>query len=168
MLKETSITVVPILLIVFLLDLTVAPIGWALLGKFFIGGFLIIIGLSVFLLGTDIVVLPVGQGAGSALVHKRNLGLMLAVGFLIGFLVTIAEPDVQVLASQVSAVDSSISKIFLLVMIALGVGFFVASDRSTRQGRRRPGRSRSAAMPIPCCIITGAPMYHGWKRLRMW
>ena len=125
-LKETSITVVPILFIVLLLDLTVAPIGWTLLGQFFIAGGLIIIGLSVFLLGTDIGVLPVGQNAGSALVHKRNLSLMLIVGFLIGFLITIAEPDVQVLASQISAVDSSISKTFLLVMIALGVGFFVA------------------------------------------
>ncbi|RPI48899.1 MAG: DUF1538 domain-containing protein, partial [Chloroflexi bacterium] len=125
-LKETGITVVPILFIVLLLDLTVAPIGWSLLGQFFIGGGLIIIGLSVFLVGTDIGVLPVGQSAGSALVHRRSLGLMLVAGFLIGFLITIAEPDVQVLASQVATVDPSISKTFLLVAIALGVGFFVA------------------------------------------
>lgn len=58
--KETSISVVPILIIVLLLNLTVAPIGGALLAQFFIGGALIIVGLSIFLLGTDIGVLPVG------------------------------------------------------------------------------------------------------------
>ena len=125
-LKETSITVVPILLIVLLIDLTVAPIGWALIGRFFVAGLLIIIGLSVFLLGTDIGILPVGQIAGSALVHRRSLPLMLAAGFLIGFLITIAEPDVQVLAGQVARVDPSVSRTLLLVAIALGVGFFVA------------------------------------------
>ncbi|HOV62758.1 MAG TPA: DUF1538 domain-containing protein [Spirochaetia bacterium] len=125
-LKETSTSVIPILVIVLILKLTVAPIGWTLLAQFFIGGVLIIIGLSVFLLGTDIGILPVGQKVGSALVYKRNFTLMLIVGFLVGFLITIAEPDVQVLARQVATVDASISKFLLVVMIGLGVGLFVA------------------------------------------
>ncbi|MEN6363846.1 MAG: DUF1538 family protein, partial [Rectinema sp.] len=124
--KETSASVVPILIIVFILKLTVAPIGWLLLAQFFIGGALIIIGLSLFLLGTDIGIIPAGQSVGSALVHRRSLSLMLAVGFLVGFLITVAEPDVQVLANQVASVDSLIPKTFLVLMIALGVGFFVA------------------------------------------
>ncbi len=125
-LRETSVTVVPILLIVLVLNLLVAPVGAALLTRFFLGGVLIIIGLSIFLLGTDIGVLPVGQSTGAALVSRRNLALMLAVGFLIGFLITIAEPDVQVLAKQAAAVNPAVSKTTLLVMIGLGVGSFVA------------------------------------------
>jgi len=125
-LRETSISVVPIILIVFILSVTVAPIGWNLLIQFTLGGVLIIVGLSLFLLGTDIGVIPVGQQVGSALVKKRNLTLLLATGFLVGFLITIAEPDVQVLAKQVASVDPSISNTFLVLMIALGVGFFVS------------------------------------------
>lgn len=125
-LKETGISVAPIMLIVLLLTITIAPIEGALLAKFFVGGILIILGLGVFLLGTDIGILPVGQDVGSALVHRRSLPLMLAVGFLVGFIITVAEPDVQVLANQVAKVDASIPRNLLIVMIGLGVGFFVS------------------------------------------
>lgn len=114
------------MLIVLALSLTIAPIEGALLTKFLAGGLLIILGLGVFLLGTDIGILPVGQDVGSALVHRRSLPLMLAVGFLVGFIITVAEPDVQVLANQVAKVDASIPKNLLIVMIGLGVGFFVS------------------------------------------
>lgn len=114
------------MLIVLLLTITIAPIEGALLAKFFVGGILIILGLGVFLLGTDIGILPVGQDVGSALVHRRSLPLMLAVGFLVGFIITVAEPDVQVLANQVAKVDASIPRNLLIVMIGLGVGFFVS------------------------------------------
>lgn len=125
-LKETGISVAPIMLIVLALSLTIAPIEGALLAKFLVGGLLIILGLGVFLLGTDIGILPVGQDVGSALVHRRSLPLMLAVGFLVGFIITVAEPDVQVLANQVAKVDASIPRELLIVMIGLGVGFFVS------------------------------------------
>ncbi len=114
------------MLIVLALSFTIAPIEEALLAKFLAGGLLIILGLGVFLLGTDIGILPVGQDVGSALVHRRSLPLMLAVGFLVGFIITVAEPDVQVLANQVAKVDASIPKNLLIVMIGLGVGFFVS------------------------------------------
>ncbi len=124
--KETGASVLPILLIVLFLNLTIAPIGGALLAQFFIGGALIIVGLSVFLLGTDIGVLPVGQKTGATLVAKRSLGLMLVVGFIVGFFITVAEPDVRVLAIQAATVDPSISQTALVMMIGLGVGLFVA------------------------------------------
>ena len=125
-LKETGISVAPIMLIVIALSFTIAPIEGALLAKFLAGGVLIILGLGIFLLGTDIGILPVGQDVGSALVHRRSLPLMLAVGFLVGFIVTVAEPDVQVLANQVAKVDASIPRNLLIAMIGLGVGFFVS------------------------------------------
>jgi hypothetical protein len=125
-LKETGISVAPVMLIVLALSLAIAPIPGVLLAKFLLGGVLIIVGLGVFLLGTDIGILPVGQDVGSALVHRRSLPLMLAVGFLVGFIITVAEPDVQVLANQVAKVDASIPKNLLIVMIGLGVGFFVS------------------------------------------
>ena len=124
--KETGISVIPILLIVLVLNFTIAPIGWSLVAQFLIGGVLIIFGLSVFLLGTDLGILPVGQKTGAMLVNKRSLGLMLAVGFIVGFFITVAEPDVRVLAIQAARVDPSISQTALVMMIGLGVGLFVA------------------------------------------
>jgi hypothetical protein len=125
-LKETGVSVAPVMLIVLALSFTIAPIPGVLLAKFLLGGILIIVGLGVFLLGTDIGILPVGQDVGSALVHRRSLPLMLAVGFLVGFIITVAEPDVQVLANQAAKVDASMPRNLLIVMIGLGVGFFVS------------------------------------------
>lgn len=124
-LKETSISVLPIMALVCLLHVALAPLN-ELFAPFLLGGVLIIVGLSFFLVGADISVLPMGQRAGSALVHKRNLPLLLGVGFVIGFIITVAEPDVQVLAVQVMEVAPSISGRTLVFMIAAGVGFFVS------------------------------------------
>jgi hypothetical protein len=125
-LKESGVSVAPILVIVPILHLTVAPLAGDMLARFYSGGALIILGLSIFLLGTDLGILPMGHAVGSALVAKKNLPLMLIAGFVVGFLVTVAEPDVAVLADQVSTVDRSIPRLLLILMIGLGVGFFTA------------------------------------------
>ena len=123
--KESVISVAPIVILVLLLHLTVAPLGDAL-PRFLAGAVLFIIGLGLFLVGADIGVLPVGQKVGSTLTGKRNLALMLIVGFVVGFIITVAEPDVQVLAAQVTGVAPVIAPMALVCIIAAGVGFFVA------------------------------------------
>lgn len=112
------------MLLVVLLHFTLAPMGQELL-PFLLGGALLIIGLSIFLLGADIGMVPFGQRAGSALTRKRSLPLIMAASFVIGFAVTIAEPDVQVLALQVHDAVPSIDKAALVRMIAIGVGLFL-------------------------------------------
>lgn len=122
---ESLYSVLPIMLIVLALHWTIVPIG-EVLWQFLVGGALLIIGLGVFLLGTEIGMVPIGQKAGAALTSRKNFPLMLGAGFAIGFLVTVAEPDVQVLAVQVASVDASISPTALVFMIAAGVGLFVS------------------------------------------
>lgn len=122
---ESLYSVLPIMLIVLALHWTIVPIGETL-WQFLTGGALLVIGLSIFLLGTEIGMVPIGQKAGAALTSRKNFPLMLGAGFVIGFLVTVAEPDVQVLATQVASVDASISPTALVFMIAAGVGLFVA------------------------------------------
>ncbi|MGI5910951.1 MAG: DUF1538 domain-containing protein, partial [Sphaerochaetaceae bacterium] len=124
--KETVVSVVPIMIIVLILHFAVFPLSTMVLVDFFIGGVLLILGMSIFLLGADIGMIPVGQKVGSSLTKKRNLPLMLAIGFAVGFVLTIAEPDVQVLATQVTNVDPSIPRMPLVMMISVGVGLFVA------------------------------------------
>jgi hypothetical protein len=113
------------MIIVVVLNFTIAPLEPGQLPSFLIGGLLLIFGLGIFLVGTDLGMVPFGQKVGSSLTYLRRLGPLLIGGFIIGFAVTIAEPDVQVLANQVTSIVDSISKPALLIGIALGVGFFV-------------------------------------------
>ena len=125
-LKETVFSVAPVMGLVLLIGSTVAPLGGDMLLRFFLGGLMVIAGLAVFLTGVDIGILPVGERSGAALTSRRNLPLLLCAAFVIGFIITIAEPDVQVLAEQVRGINPSISKWGLVFSIALGVGFFVS------------------------------------------
>ncbi|MBP5176098.1 MAG: DUF1538 domain-containing protein [Treponema sp.] len=123
--KETLTSVLPIMAIVLLLGLTVAPLGKTTIVRFIAGGVLLIFGLTVFLMGVDLGILPTGQRCGAALTSRRSLPILLSAAFIIGFMVTIAEPDVQVLANQIRNVSQSVNKWALILMIAVGVGLFV-------------------------------------------
>ncbi len=124
-LKETAVSVMPVMLIVILLGLTVVPLERILLVLFFIGGILLIFGLTIFLLGVDLGIQPMGERCGAELTKKRSLVLLLVVAFLIGFIVTAAEPDIQVFCNQVRNVFSSVNKVLLTFVIAAGVGLFI-------------------------------------------
>ena len=125
-LKETFVSIGPIALIVLLLNWTITPLGDGMTLTFIVSAIFTIVGLALFLLGADIGIIPMGEKAGSALTSKKNLPLLLISSFVIGFIITIAEPDVQVLAGQVSGVNPNIKSITLLIMIAVGIGFFVS------------------------------------------
>jgi hypothetical protein len=124
-LHESAISVMPVMALVVILHYTIAPMGEGHLAPFLIGGGLLIFGLAIFLIGAELGMAPFGQRVGSALTHKRSLPLLLIASFAIGFVVTIAEPDVQVLAMQVNAVEPSVNKTLLVVLIAVGVGAFL-------------------------------------------
>ena len=123
--KETASSVLPIMVIVLVLGLSVAPLEKDLLLRFLIGGVMLIIGLTIFLIGIDVSILPLGERCGSELTKKRNLPLLLTASFIIGFFVTAAEPDIQVLADQVRSVFPLVNKTLFIIMIATGVGLFI-------------------------------------------
>lgn len=130
-LKETVIEVVyaiiPITVLVSLLQVTVGTIPTEIFMNFVGGSILVMLGLICFLVGVKVGFLPMGELIGSTIVLKGKLWLMLFFGFTLGFVITIAEPDVQVLALQIDAVSGgTISKRIIIVAIALGVGIFVA------------------------------------------
>ena len=133
--KETLSSVLPVMVIVLLLGVTVAPLGGTTIASFLVGGVLVIVGLTVFLLGVDIGILPIGERSGAALTAKKNLPLLLAVSFVIGVMVTIAEPDVQVLVGQIKGVNPAVNKWALVFMIAWACsscwGWYARCFRST-------------------------------------
>lgn len=96
--------------------------------QFIFGAVMVIGGMILFLLGVRLGILPMGEAVGSELPKRRFVPYILAVAFLMGFSVTVAEPDVMVLSDQVNTVSGgSISNTLLVGVIAVGVGFFVAA-----------------------------------------
>lgn len=124
-LKETAVSVLPVMAIVLFLGFTFVPLDKYLLARFVIGGLLLIIGLTIFLLGVDLGIQPMGERCGAELTKKRSLVLLLLVAFIIGFIVTAAEPDIQVFGDQVRGVFPFVSKIAITFVIAAGVGLFI-------------------------------------------
>ena len=120
--KESALSVLPILLIVGLLCLSVSPVSPDLLLSFFLGSILIIVGMGIFTLGAETSMTPIGNRIGTSLTKSRNLPLILLVSLVLGFSITIAEPDLQVLAETVPHINNTV----LLVTVGLGVGFFLA------------------------------------------
>ena len=127
-LKETAVSVLPIALIAAIagLSLNVFSTDGVSFVEFIFSVALVIIGLTVFLLGVDIGLIPVGNQIGAKVTQKKSIGLLLITGFFLGAIITIAEPDVQVLANQVHEINSDISVMTLTMMISIGVGLFLA------------------------------------------
>mgnify|MGYP000774173883 CR=1 FL=1 len=94
--RESAISVLPIVVIVLVLCLTIAPVGTDLLLCFLIGTIFVVVGMGLFSLGAEASMTPIGNRIGMALTKTRNLPLILIVSFMLGFAVTIAEPDLQV------------------------------------------------------------------------
>ena len=111
----------PIVAIVIVLCLFVMPMQADLLLCFLIGGLLIVAGMGLFSLGAEQAMMPIGSKIGTALTKTKNLPLILGVSFLLGFAITVAEPDLQVLAQTVPHIKSSV----LLITVGVGVGFFM-------------------------------------------
>ena len=120
-LKESAISVLPIMCIVLLLALCFVPMSWQMIVQFLIAVVLLIFGMSCFTLGADTAMLPIGQNIGSFLSKTHKVWLMLLVGFLMGVVITIAEPDLMVLAEQVSGINNWI----LIMAVGIGVGVFM-------------------------------------------
>jgi len=122
-LKESLTSVLPVTLIVFLLSVTPwVDISVKELAVFAGAALFLIMGIGLFNLGADMAMTPMGQYIGEGLTKSKKLTILLTVSFLMGLLITIAEPDLSVLAGQVSAVMNGTVLIFA---VGLGVGLFL-------------------------------------------
>ncbi|MCD8508647.1 MAG: DUF1538 domain-containing protein [Bacillus sp. (in: Bacteria)] len=124
--KEVIYAVMPITFVVVILQFTIIWLPLEMFLQFLVGVAFVTIGLILFLLGVHVGLLPVGEMIGSSLPKTGKLWMILFFGFLLGFVVTVAEPDVRVLALQVDQVSGGeISRNILVYSVALGVGIFV-------------------------------------------
>ena len=121
--KEALISALPVTAIVYIMSLTpLFDFSQTELITFSIGAVLLVLGIGLFNLGADLAMTPMGSHVGAGLSKQRKLLLLLAVCFVLGMLITIAEPDLQVLAKQVSAVMNGT---LLIYTVGLGVGIFL-------------------------------------------
>ena len=120
-LKEAFQAVFPIALIVLGLSLTLTPLESGTFLLFAIGVLLLIVGTALFNLGADMSMLVIGQRVGSTLTKSKKVWLIAFVSFVIGVIVTMAEPDLQILAEQVPDIDNMV----MVVTVSVGMGLFL-------------------------------------------
>ncbi len=118
---ESLTSILPIALIVIALSITFTPLSTGTFALFTVGVVLLIIGMGCFTLGADMSMLVIGEKVGSTITHSRNIWLIALISFVIGIIVTVAEPDLQILAEQVSAVNNYL----FILTVAIGVGVFL-------------------------------------------
>lgn len=121
--KESLSSVLPITVIVLLISTFIVPMEIGTISLFLVGAVLLIIGMGFFQLGAEVAMTPLGKGVGSQILKSKSLIITLAVCFLMGTIITLAEPDLQVLANQVPSIPNQV----LIWAVAIGVGIFTAA-----------------------------------------
>jgi hypothetical protein len=129
-LKNKSLEVLkamlPLVIVIIIMQFTLVKMPLAQLWQFLAGVVMAISGMILFLVGLEIGILPMGEAIGAELPKRRSFPLLIIVAFLLGFVATIAEPDVIVLTGQIASVtDGGIGATFLTAVIGIGIAFFV-------------------------------------------
>lgn len=119
--KESLVSVLPIAIIVLVLSVTCASIAAGVLVLFLFGTILLILGMSFFTVGSAMSMEPLGDGIGKSLNKKTKWIIPLVICFILGFIITVSEPDLQVLAEQVPSISNST----LVNFVGIGVGAFL-------------------------------------------
>ena len=120
-LKEAAASVLPVSAIVAVLCLVLVPVDVGLMLSFLFGSALLILGMGMFTLGAEVSMTRIGNLIGARMTKSKKLWFILVVSLLLGIAITMAEPDLQVLAANVPALD----KTALILTVSVGVGLFL-------------------------------------------
>ncbi|MGD9666934.1 MAG: DUF1538 domain-containing protein [Synergistaceae bacterium] len=125
--REVLLAVLPITLIVTVLNFTLTPLGTHLFLRFLAGAVFIVVGLSIFLLGVDIGITPIGNQMGSSIAKTNKLWIVVIAGLVLGFAISVAEPDLHILAQQVENITSAgIEKLSIIVVVSAGIALMLS------------------------------------------
>ena len=120
-LNESIASVIPIALIVALLCLSFVPVTTDLMLAFLLGTIMLVVGMGLFTLGVEASMTQIGNHTGARMTKSRKLWLILTLSFILGIAITVAEPDLQVLASNVPHINTTV----LIITVSVGVGLFL-------------------------------------------
>jgi hypothetical protein len=118
---EALKALLPITVIVLILNFTITPMPFSVRGLFILGAILLVAGMTFFTLGADQAMMPIGEYLGQYLSRSKKTWLIVLSSLLMGTMVTIAEPDLQILARQIPSVPVNV----LTVCVAVGLGLFL-------------------------------------------
>lgn len=119
--REAAASVLPIVVIVAAMCLTFVPMDTGLMLSFIVGSLMLMVGMGLFSLGSEVSMTPIGTHMGAKLTKSRNLPLILGISLLLGIAVTVSEPDLTVLAASVPTIDDRV----LIVTVGVGVGLLL-------------------------------------------
>ncbi len=126
-LKEVVIAILPMTLLIVILTFIFAPLDSDEMISFLFGAGIMMIGMTLFLFGADYSMMEVGRLVGKYMIKKKSLTILIALGFMIGIVITIAEPSVQVLGQQVNQIsEGKIGRVLLIGIVSVGTGVFLA------------------------------------------
>ncbi|EOZ5807889.1 DUF1538 domain-containing protein [Enterococcus hirae] len=126
-LKEVVIAILPMTLLIVILTFIFAPLDSDEMISFLFGAGIMMIGMTLFLFGADYSMMEVGRLVGKYMIKKKSLTILIALGFMIGIVITIAEPSVQVLGQQVNQIsEGKIGRVVLIGIVSVGTGVFLA------------------------------------------
>ena len=120
--RESLSAVLPITGIVLMISVFLVPMELGSVVMFLTGAFMLILGMGFFQLGAEMAMTPIGEGVGVQISKMKRSAAVLLTGFVMGVIITVSEPDLQVLAGQVPSVPNMV----LILTVALGVGLFLA------------------------------------------
>ncbi len=120
--RESISSVLPISVIILIICLFIVPIGTNAMTMFILGALLLIVGMGFFSLGSEMSMSVIGERIGAHLSRTKNIWFIAFIGFILGTITTIAEPDLQVLAAQITDVPNFV----LILTVGIGVGVFLS------------------------------------------
>ena len=119
--KEALSAVMPIVAIVLVLCFTLAPVSPSILLAFLFGALMVMVGMMFFTLGAEMSMTPMGEKVGATMTRTKKVPLIILLSFVLGVIITISEPDLQVLAELIPSIPNST----LILAVAIGVGLFL-------------------------------------------
>lgn len=124
--KEVLVSVLPITLIVVILSFTLVPIDTPIMLRFLLGAFLIVVGLTIFLFGVDLGITPIGSLMGTHIAKSNKVSIVILSGLILGFFISVAEPDLHILAGQVALVSANvITKTEIILCVSVGIALLL-------------------------------------------
>lgn len=125
--KDVTRTLLPVVILVLLLCFTLVDVESNVFTRFLVGSVMLLIGLSIFLWGVDLAMNPIGEHMSREIATSRTFLKLAILSFLLGFLITVAEPDMLVLGSQIEAASGGVMSASVIVyMVSIGVGVLIS------------------------------------------
>lgn len=125
--KDVTRTLLPVVILVLLLCFTLVDVESNVFTRFLVGSVMLLIGLSIFLWGVDLAMNPIGEHMSREIATSRTFLKIAILSFLLGFLITVAEPDMLVLGSQIEAASGGVMSASVIVyMVSIGVGVLIS------------------------------------------